>query len=97
MAHYEILSSGAGPFRKGQVVTEQEIKDAGHDLKRWQALKAVQPASAKQVKESEDAATRVANVDDPGRSPENTTGEPRRDVSTAASAPARPTSETKKK
>lgn len=42
-SHYRILSSGAGPWVRGNIVTHEEIKEAGYIPEHWLRIEGIEP------------------------------------------------------
>lgn len=65
MTSFRIMHTRAGAFKKGQIVTEKQIKDSGADLSFWKSTGAVEEVTILTKTEAE-AQHVVPEITDPG-------------------------------
>lgn len=85
MAHYRIVRGSVGPWAEGTIISDDDLKAnpglggverLGKGTSERPGLGVIEEASAADARKptAPHEATRVANAEDPGRSPEHTTG-----------------------
>jgi hypothetical protein len=95
MRNFKVIHQGAGPFTEGQIITDEAIAAAGHDIERWLRLGAVEEVAEAARSTGNPAASGDQPPVPPALPPENSprlsTGTPLPGVETAPSpAPTAP-------